>query len=241
MIKEFNCRINIQRFIININGNNIHGKCLMTELYTHLLWALFVCSFLFSNQLWIRALVIIFSIISLGLGSIPYVWPLLLILINGGYLVKLLLHQRKMFLNSWQKYLYEQYFEGLSHIQFHQLLKCIELKPFASGEQLIKEGTTLSEFYFLYEGQVKILRAGKFVSNVGHGHFLGELSFLTGNLTNADVELIDDSKIICFDVAKMGHLFAEDMVYERAINKALSSQLVDYILDHDDVMFQDPA
>ena len=57
----------------------------------------------------------------------------------------------------------------------------------SAGKELVAEGTTGHEFFFILEGQAAVKRAGRKVNTVGPGEYFGELALLDRGVRSASV------------------------------------------------------
>src|SRR5687767_13703947 len=67
---------------------------------------------------------------------------------------------------------------GLPHGDLELMAKRAEEKSFASGAELIREGTSGSSAYLIVSGQCEVRRNGARLAYLGPGEFFGEISIL---------------------------------------------------------------
>jgi CRP/FNR family cyclic AMP-dependent transcriptional regulator len=69
--------------------------------------------------------------------------------------------------------------EAISHI--------FEETTFASGQRILRQGITGSNFYVVVDGEASVMIDGEERANIGRGDFFGEMSLLLGSAPTADV------------------------------------------------------
>jgi len=69
--------------------------------------------------------------------------------------------------------------EAISHI--------FEETTFASGQRILRQGITGSNFYVVVDGEASVRIDGEERANIGRGDFFGEMSLLLGSAPTADV------------------------------------------------------
>ncbi len=78
-------------------------------------------------------------------------------------------------------------FADLPAAAIEALAAKLEPVRFAGGEEIIREGERGDDAYLLREGEVEIVRAGRVLTALGAGAFVGEVSALTGAARTATV------------------------------------------------------
>jgi len=79
--------------------------------------------------------------------------------------------------------------------RFAQISQVVHYRP---GELIIQMGQESRAFYVLFEGEAKVMRAGKKIGRIRPGGYIGEIGILQNSETTADVEAVDDC--LCFIV-----------------------------------------
>jgi len=69
--------------------------------------------------------------------------------------------------------------EAISHI--------FEETTFASGQRILRQGITGSNFYVVVDGEASVKIDGEERASIGRGDFFGEMSLLLGTAPTADV------------------------------------------------------
>jgi len=68
------------------------------------------------------------------------------------------------------------------------------------------------------------------VSYVRNGQFVGEMSFLSGNLTTATVTTIDETRCLLWDKEQLRELMRKDMEVETSLSMVFNSDLLAKLL-----------
>lgn len=99
-------------------------------------------------------------------------------------------------LSKTEEKLHKQHFSTLPRSVFCGLLKLAQYKTLLPNTYLIKQNTLIDEIYYILEGEVNIIKSGVFIKKLFKNSFIGEMNFLTGNLTNADVIAVSPVKYL---------------------------------------------
>jgi CRP-like cAMP-binding protein len=88
-------------------------------------------------------------------------------------------------------------FEKLDPAEIKQLVHIIEVKEFAAGDILFKEGDPGDAWYALYRGKVDVIKNvgtnQKEIYPLGEGACFGEIAILDGQPRSATIQAIEDS------------------------------------------------
>jgi hypothetical protein len=114
-------------------------------------------------------------------------WNAVFVLINAAMAAQILRARRAVRVPPSLRPLYDRHFAALSPREF--------LRWWASGERetlanqpLTRAGATPDWLYFLLKGTVLVRRGADTVLELPAGHFVAEMSMLTGQPANADVD-----------------------------------------------------
>jgi len=147
--------------------------------------------YLMSDPTYLRALCATGSTLGIlfNITRIPPIWPnvgwgVVFVLANAGMLVKLLLEDVGIKLDSDELSMYEAQFmtSDISPRKFKELLKLGQWRTCSKGEHLCEEGKFMSEVFLLHQGKVSVRFAGPKIevelAGGDAGAYLGEASFL---------------------------------------------------------------
>jgi hypothetical protein len=209
------------------------------KLVGHLAYTLIFFSFLVRNLLWLRALAIFASFASIMYSYniyseplwVPIQWNCIFIVTNIVQITITLLEKRNFGLEGHEAYLYDRFFPELTTAEFKKLTKNAHLRTSSHDEILIRQRTTVKALMVIIEGEVRINSNEREVTRLGRGHFLGEMSFLTNEPTKGEVQAIGEMKYFFWEKEELKELISKKPKMMNAIQRVLSHQLIEYILD----------
>ena len=83
-----------------------------------------------------------------------------------------------------------------------------------TGHILLKDGEKNRKLYLILEGQCRILKNGVEVALLDKGNFVGELSFISGDVVSADVVTVGNANLMSWDKHDLAPLFKRQGLYE---------------------------
>lgn len=189
----------------------------LTLTTTHLFFIaniLFCSAYIVRDILWLRLLTVIAAT-----STFPYFysqpeplwsaifWQSAFLLINAINIIFLLYERRPVNLSEDESRVRRLAFRSLSERELSRLLKIAEWHELAPGDVLIQKGSYCEHLYMIFNGQVRIEVNQKVVANRRDGNFVGEMSYLTGDETSADVIADQPTRIVSWDKAKLNAFF----------------------------------
>jgi hypothetical protein len=209
------------------------------KLAGHLAYTLIFFSFLVRNILWLRALAIVASFTSIVYNFyvptnplwVPIQWNCVFIITNIIQITFIFLEKRNFKLEGHEAYLHDRFFPELTSAEFKILLKGGHLRTSQENEILIEQQTTVEALMVIINGQVSVQSKGREVTRLGKGHFLGEMSFMTDAPTRAQVSAIGEVEYFFWEKESLKILINKKPKMMNAIQRVLSHQLIEYILD----------
>ena len=160
----------------------------------HVGYVLMLCAFLARDVLWLRALLscaqtlVVIYAFRAGVPSIA-AWNLLFACINAAWVVVILRERRQVTLPPELTSTYTRYFAALTPQEFLRLWNQGR-REVVVGQPLARDGERPDALYFLTAGTARVSRHGKPITELPAGHFVAEMSLLTGEPANADVDAI---------------------------------------------------
>ena len=105
-----------------------------------------------------------------------------------------------------------------------------EWRTIEAGEQLLAENRPLERLILLLSGEAKVISQGQEVARLGAGQFAGEMSFLTGEDTSANV--VADGTVLYAEWPRqnVSEMIRRDQDLGNALQSALGNDLVRKIL-----------
>lgn len=204
----------------------------------HLTYTLVFFSFLVRSIFWLRVLSIFASSASILYNYyiagdplwVPIQWNAIFFLTNIVHIIIILMERRNFVLEGYEAYIHDEFFKELTSSEFKKFTKDGYLRTAQNKEVLIEQHHSVDSLIIIYSGNVEILSHGEKVLDLSSGHFVGEMSFLTGEPATAEVRCLGEVKYFFWGKESLKKLVLKKPKLMMALQKALSHQLIDYIL-----------
>ncbi|MGM0593799.1 MAG: Crp/Fnr family transcriptional regulator [Pseudomonadota bacterium] len=175
---------------------------------------LFCLAYVVRDMLWLRAITICAASCTLPyfyFQSEPLYsamgWQLAFIVINAVNLTVLLLERRPLPLTKEQRWLHEHIFRSMNAREMVRVLNDGRRHSLEAGEVLVRRGEHIKRLILLIDGQAEARVDGHFKATLQPGDFVGEMSFVTGEPTSADVVARSHTEYIVWDSDVIQTLF----------------------------------
>ena len=118
--------------------------------------------------------------------------------------------------------------------EFMALLKHGNWAIAGPDDQLTQQGKPVDRVMFIHSGKLSINVDGKKITQIGGGHFIGEMSFLTEGTANATVTVMEKSRYIYWPKETLPTMFEEHPSLRQAMQVAINQDLISKIemMDH---------
>lgn len=204
----------------------------------HLAYSLIFLSFLMKSVFAIRVFAITASIASIFFNYhvnkeplwVPIQWNFVFMAINIFHIGLILWEKRSIKLKDYHKDLYEMFFNDLTPGEYLKLVSLGHIRTSEFNEILIKEKSNIEMLMILYKGKVNLSCRGEKVVSISKSQFIGEMSFLTGELTTAEVKAEDQVKYFFWPKDKLKSFLLKNPKYMASLQRAIGAQLIDKIL-----------
>ena len=202
-----------------------------SDLLIHGANVLYLFSYLVRDILWLRALTVV-AIVTLMIyfvleGSwIAFGWNVVFLGINLVQIVRLLLERRPIDLEPREERLYHLAFRALTPREFRGLATVGAWSTSPGGTSLVAEGTALDELRVICEGEAAVKVSGATVATLGDGHFVGEMSYLTGDPTCASVETVSETLSLHWDRATLDRWLEANPSVRASLQQIVGTDLV---------------
>lgn len=117
--------------------------------------------------------------------------------------------------------------------QFQNLLEGTECQMFGTGEVIIQEGESASDFYHILNGQVQILKENRPLALLQKGDFFGEISLVTGEKTTATVVTATESAIIRISSHKFRETVNMNIGMARKLSEVITRRQAELKIFHE--------
>ena len=204
----------------------------LNNLPGHLSYVLIAVSYWMTNIFWLRvvavvglALEILYFLLSGGDLRAGIGWDLVFIGINLYQLYRLVKHRLSLRLPEADRELLRRVFIGLDDAQIARLLGAGELCDIPEGTTLAKENHELERLFFICSGRVKVSIAGREVSKLEAGNFVGEVAFLTERPATATVIAERAVRALAFERGKLNQFFKNETEVAGLIYQLIGREL----------------
>jgi hypothetical protein len=198
----------------------------------HVSYVIIAISYWLSDILWLRSMAIVglafeilYFISSGGDLRTGIGWDTIFIAINVYQLYRLWKERLSLHLPEADRELLHRVLPGLKDVQIARLLLAGEFSQIAPGTTLAEENKELQRLFFLCDGRVRVLVAGREVSLLEKGNFVGEVAFLTEKPATATVVAESSVRALVFDRDKLSQFFRSEAEVAGLIYQLLGREL----------------
>jgi hypothetical protein len=124
-----------------------------------------------------------------------------------------------------EKLIHQTAFKQLSELDFKKLIKEAEWKTYKNHDVLIYEGTVINNLMVVCDGLIEVEAGGKKIAQLRNGSFVGEMSFISGDLTSANVYAVTETKIISWNKDKLKKLLQNNAELQLGMQSVLNTDL----------------
>lgn len=198
----------------------------------------YLAGFIVKDILWLRVLIIIGFNIELvyhfrDLHAPEWaeiVWCGFYILVNGYQFTMLYRERRNLKFTDEELALHAKVFKDMPKSAFRKLLNIAGQEDLPTDFVMVHQNTMIDKLALISDGLAKIEVDDAIVSYVRNGQFVGEMSFLSGNLTTATVTTIDETRCLLWDKEQLKELMKKDIEVETSLRMVFNSDLLSKLL-----------
>jgi CRP-like cAMP-binding protein len=208
----------------------------LSNLPGHVSYLLIAISYWLTDIFWLRVVAVVGLSLEIlyfwhsggdlrtGMG-----WDLIFIAINLYQLYRLVKDRLSLRLPEADRDLLRSVFTGLDDAQIARLLIAGEFCDFAGGTTLAEENEALERIFFICSGRARVMIAGREVSHLEKGSFVGEVAFLTDKPATATVIAEGDMRALAFDRTELRRFFDKETEVAGLIYQLLGRELANKI------------
>jgi Popeye protein conserved region len=201
------------------------------ENLIHVANVLLLASFLVRDILWLRLLNVLAGAAFIVYFAVqpawaPVGWNALFLLINVAQIWRLFLERRPVRLSAEELALYQLAFRALTPREFVRLVGIGRWAEAASGERLVEQGVVLDRMLVLCSGAAEVVVGGARVAELRPGQLVGEMGFLTGAKTSAEVVVREPTRYLALPTETLRVLFRKHPELRAAMQAVIGSDLV---------------
>ena len=204
----------------------------LNNLPGHLSYVLIAISYWLTDMFWLRlvavvglSLEILYFWLSGGDLRTGIGWDLIFIGINLYQIYRLVKDRLSLRLPEPDRELLRSVLTGLDDAQIARLLFAGEFCEIAQGTTLAEENQPLERLFFICAGRVRVTIAGRQVSHLEKGNFVGEVAFLTEKPATATVIAEGAVRALVFETGKLNQFFHDEAEVAGLIYQLLGREL----------------
>ncbi|MBK8383599.1 MAG: cyclic nucleotide-binding domain-containing protein [Ignavibacteria bacterium] len=209
------------------------------EFIGHISYIIFAFGTGFRNIIYLRTSLIIASVLQIfytvysinDIFKTPIIWSIAIIVINLFQVAYILYYKRFMNLSHDEKEVLNMIGGSLDIINFKKLMNAGIWTTYRENHKLIVENETTEKLFYLVDGDVEVTIKDKQIAIINKGNFLGEMSFLSGELPSASVSTINTAKILSWDKSKLKNLMEKNDGFKHEIYSIFSNDLIVKIIN----------
>jgi hypothetical protein len=202
----------------------------ITPFLVHLGYGLMLCAFLARDVLWLRALLagaqsllVVYALLA-GLTSVA-AWNGLFASVNALWAVTIVRERRQVTLPPDLAATYARHFAALAPPEFLRLWEQGR-REIVRDRALTRDAEYPDALYFLMTGTARVSRQGRLVRELGAGHFVAEMSLLTGEPANADVDAIGEVEAVRWAIRDLRSIQQRNPVLWTKIQSVIGQDMV---------------
>src|SRR5689334_3690673 len=200
---------------------------------TNLASILTMVAYLLRDILWLRFLTILSCFAGMVFGYLvrggplwTYItWNVIFALINIVQIAIIIKDRTGIHFTEEEKELHETLFKKFAPFEFMKLMRIAEWRQVAPGEIVTTEGQKLDEVMMIYNGLLAVEVKGEKKAQLQDGHFIGELSFISGGVATATVRAIEPTRYIAWPKKEIDRLLTRNPSMHIAMQGMLTVDL----------------
>jgi hypothetical protein len=193
---------------------------------------LYIFSYLVRDILWLRILIVVaicFVIPFYYFQPVPLMapvyWNLVFAGINIVQISILLVERRPVTLSDAEQRLYQQVFRRLTPREVYRLFSLAQWNQARAGDTLVQQDMQLDSLMLINRGEATVQVKNDKVAKLGEGHFVGEMSYITGDKTSATVIADSDLEYVTWPTSTLEPLLIKYPDLRIALNAIIGVDL----------------
>ena len=194
---------------------------------------LYLFSYLVKDIFWLRLLTVAGGLVLLVfyvLQPTPLwpaiAWNVLFAAINVYQLYRLFLERRPVALAEQEQRLYQLVFRTLTPREFVKLMALGRWQDARATERLVERGQALDRVMVIAGGKTNVRVGDDTIAELGAGQFVGEMSFLTGQVPTADVVATEATRYVVWKKRELSAFLDANPALRAAIQLVIGTDLV---------------
>ena len=141
-------------------------------------------------------------------------------------IIQILRERNLLLIPPHYKTIYEKNFSMMNPGEFLKLQKLATLQTTPMRSVLIEQDDYVKDLMLITKGQVKIIINNEVKTILGPHFYVGELSFLSGEITAAKVVATEDLELMVWPKAALSKLERDDTVLYISLTKSIVNNLI---------------
>lgn len=117
-------------------------------------------------------------------------------------------------------------FDFMENADFKTLINAAKWEKATKDTYLIEDNTSLDKLILIYEGRANVFKGDEIIAELEPGNFAGEMSFMTGMKTNADVIVAKEIEYIFWERSTILDLMEKSETLEMGLYAVLNKDLI---------------
>ncbi|MBX7156394.1 MAG: cyclic nucleotide-binding domain-containing protein [Candidatus Kapaibacterium sp.] len=210
------------------------------DIVINLSYLLFLVGFALKDILWLRIVIIIAASVDIigraWLAPEPLysdiIWCAFDVIVNGFQLVMIVRERSTLKFSDEEKHLHKMVFRNVPELQYRRLLNIGAWQTINDATVIVEQNKELDSLVVIYEGLAKVEVNDTVVTYLRNGNFVGEMSFLSGNLTTAKVTTLMPTRVLTWKKSVLQELMNKDEELLMAMHSVFSGDLLAKLTKH---------
>ncbi len=210
------------------------------DIVLHFAYLLFFIAYALKDVFWMRVILILGASVDIYyryalVPDISYTdiyWCVGDIVVNVYQFIMLYRERKGLLFNDEERAMYKMVFSRVPELQYKRLLKIAEWQDVPENTVLVRQGTELDTLMIISDGLCKVEVEDKLLSYIRNGNFIGEMSFLTGNPTTANVITLMPTRMLVWNRTKLREVLGKDEDLHNAMHSVFNGDLIAKLSKH---------
>jgi hypothetical protein len=206
---------------------------LIGQLAGHVASILTMVAYLLRDMLWLRFLTILSCFAGITFNYfVPATplwtvigWNTLFAIINIVQIAIIIKERSGIHFTEEEKELHDTLFKRFAPFEFMKLMRIAQWRQVAPGEIVTTEGQRLDEVMMIYNGRLTVEVKGEQKAELQDGHFIGEVSFVSGGAATATVRAVEPTRYIAWPRKEIDSLLNRNPSMRIAMQAMLTTDL----------------
>lgn len=204
------------------------------EFIGHISYVIFAFGTGFRNIIYLRTSLIVASVLQIfytiysinDIFKTPIVWSVAIIVINIFQVAYILYYKKYMNLSHDEREVFKMMGGNMDIINFKKFMNEGNWATYKENERIIIENESTEKLFYLVDGEVEVKIKGNPIASIKKGNFLGEMSFLSGELPSASVTSVKDIRILYWDKSRLKMMMSKNDDFRHEIYSIFSNDLI---------------